>query len=130
MGYEGIEVTVSEMGWLSKDDSDETGATAENLAIYNQNLFRWQLEKGYHNNPTSHGCSEHPSGPPRLLHKTSDYVIRHCQDGDGFLFVDVNGESTFGQKIVKVAKFRVSSKEHGDVEGCGGRDKDEEVEKY
>ncbi|CAA3000403.1 glucan endo-1,3-beta-glucosidase 11-like [Olea europaea subsp. europaea] len=44
MGYEGIEVMVSETGWPSKGDPDETGATAENAAIYNRNLLRRQLE--------------------------------------------------------------------------------------
>ncbi|CAI9752691.1 unnamed protein product [Fraxinus pennsylvanica] len=37
-----------------------------------------------------------------------------------------NGE----EKTSKVAEFRESSEEPGDVEGCGGRDKDEAGEKY
>ncbi|CAI9780480.1 unnamed protein product [Fraxinus pennsylvanica] len=74
----------------------------------------------YHNNPTPHGCWEHPFGPPLLPHKISKCVIRHHQDGDDFPFVDVSGGSIFGQKIVEVAEFWVSSEEPGDVEGRGG----------
>ncbi|KAA8519486.1 hypothetical protein F0562_013742 [Nyssa sinensis] len=43
MGFEGLEVRVSETGWPSKGDPDEVGATIENAAIYNQNLLRRQL---------------------------------------------------------------------------------------
>ncbi|XP_030514860.1 glucan endo-1,3-beta-glucosidase 11-like [Rhodamnia argentea] len=44
MGFEGIEVRVSETGWPSKGDPDEVGATLENAAIYNKNLLRRQLK--------------------------------------------------------------------------------------
>ncbi|CAI9782155.1 unnamed protein product [Fraxinus pennsylvanica] len=44
MGYDGIEVMVSETGWPSKGDPNETGATAENAAIYNRNLLRRQMK--------------------------------------------------------------------------------------
>jgi exo-beta-1,3-glucanase (GH17 family) len=44
MGYGGIEVRVSETGWPSKGDPGEVGATIENAAAYNRNLFRRQLE--------------------------------------------------------------------------------------
>ncbi|KAL2475004.1 Glycosyl hydrolase superfamily protein [Abeliophyllum distichum] len=44
MGYEGIQVMVSETGWPSKGDPNETGATSENAAIYNRNLLRRQME--------------------------------------------------------------------------------------
>ncbi|XP_062160637.1 glucan endo-1,3-beta-glucosidase 11-like [Alnus glutinosa] len=45
MGYGGIlEVLVLETGWPSKGDSHEVGATIENAAAYNRNLFRRQLE--------------------------------------------------------------------------------------
>ncbi|XP_075499567.1 glucan endo-1,3-beta-glucosidase 11-like isoform X1 [Primulina tabacum] len=44
MGYAGIEVGVSETGWPSRGDSSEIGATLENAAIYNRNLFRRQSE--------------------------------------------------------------------------------------
>ncbi|XP_073150119.1 glucan endo-1,3-beta-glucosidase 14-like [Henckelia pumila] len=44
LGFGGIEVRVSETGWPSKGDSNEIGATVENAAIYNRNLFRRQLE--------------------------------------------------------------------------------------
>ncbi|KAL2494503.1 Glycosyl hydrolase superfamily protein [Forsythia ovata] len=44
MGYEGIQVMVSETGWPSKGDPNETGATPENAAIYNRNLLRRQME--------------------------------------------------------------------------------------
>ncbi|XP_054776714.1 glucan endo-1,3-beta-glucosidase 14-like [Prosopis cineraria] len=43
MGYDGIEVKVSETGWPSKGDSDESGASAENAATYNGNLLRRQI---------------------------------------------------------------------------------------
>lgn len=43
MGFNGIEVKVSETGWPSKGDPNEIGATAENAAIYNRNLLRRQL---------------------------------------------------------------------------------------
>ncbi|XP_008439627.1 glucan endo-1,3-beta-glucosidase 11-like isoform X1 [Cucumis melo] len=43
LGFDGIEVRVSETGWPSKGDYDEIGATAENAAIYNRNLLRRQL---------------------------------------------------------------------------------------
>ncbi|CAI9761268.1 unnamed protein product [Fraxinus pennsylvanica] len=51
-----------------------------------------------------------------LLHKISECVITHRKDGDGFPSVDTSGGSIFGQKIVKIAEFRESSKEPGDVE--------------
>ncbi|WJZ96788.1 hypothetical protein VitviT2T_015436 [Vitis vinifera] len=44
MGFEGLEVKVTETGWPSKGDVDEVGATVENAAIYNRNLLRRQLE--------------------------------------------------------------------------------------
>jgi exo-beta-1,3-glucanase (GH17 family) len=43
MGFNGIEVRVSETGWPSKGDSDELGATIENAAAYNKNILRRQL---------------------------------------------------------------------------------------
>lgn len=43
MGFEGLEVKVTETGWPSKGDVDEVGATVENAAIYNRNLLRRQL---------------------------------------------------------------------------------------
>lgn len=43
LGFDGIEVRVSETGWPSKGDLDEIGATAQNAAIYNRNLLRRQL---------------------------------------------------------------------------------------
>ncbi|CAM8893720.1 unnamed protein product [Rhodiola kirilowii] len=43
LGFGGLEVRVSETGWPSKGDSDEAGATVENAAMYNRNLFRRQL---------------------------------------------------------------------------------------
>lgn len=43
MGFEGLEVQVTETGWPSKGDVDEVGATVENAAIYNRNLLRRQL---------------------------------------------------------------------------------------
>ncbi|XP_050231226.1 glucan endo-1,3-beta-glucosidase 11 [Mercurialis annua] len=44
LGFNGIEVKVSETGWPSKGDSDEIGATIENAAAYNRNLLRRQME--------------------------------------------------------------------------------------
>lgn len=44
MGFQGIEVRVSETGWPSKGDSDEAGATLQNAATYNRNLLRRQLK--------------------------------------------------------------------------------------
>ncbi|KAK4751222.1 hypothetical protein SAY87_004704 [Trapa incisa] len=44
MGFQGIEVRVSETGWPSKGDPNEVGATVQNAAIYNRNLLRRQLE--------------------------------------------------------------------------------------
>ncbi|KAI4298273.1 hypothetical protein L6164_031851 [Bauhinia variegata] len=43
MGFNGIEVRVSETGWPSKGDSDEVGATVQNAATYNRNLLRRQM---------------------------------------------------------------------------------------
>ncbi|XP_019445850.1 PREDICTED: glucan endo-1,3-beta-glucosidase 14-like [Lupinus angustifolius] len=43
MGFNGIEVKVSETGWPSKGDSDEAGATMQNAATYNKNLLRRQI---------------------------------------------------------------------------------------
>lgn len=40
MGYKDIVVVVSETGWPSKGDSDETGASLENAATYNRNLIQ------------------------------------------------------------------------------------------
>ncbi|CAH9079498.1 unnamed protein product [Cuscuta europaea] len=42
MGFGGVEVRVSETGWPSKGGPEESGATPENAAIYNQNLMRRQ----------------------------------------------------------------------------------------
>lgn len=44
MGYEGIEVRVSETGWPSKGDGDEIGATMDNARVYNRNLLLRQME--------------------------------------------------------------------------------------
>lgn len=44
MGFQGIEVRVSETGWPSRGDPNEVGATLQNAAIYNSNLLRRQLE--------------------------------------------------------------------------------------
>ncbi|KAJ9135863.1 hypothetical protein P3X46_032991 [Hevea brasiliensis] len=44
LGYNGIEVRVSETGWPSKGDPNEVGAAIENAALYNRNLLRRQLE--------------------------------------------------------------------------------------
>ncbi|KAM5587658.1 glucan endo-1,3-beta-glucosidase 14 [Rosa sericea] len=43
LGFNGIEVKVSETGWPSKGDANEIGATLQNAAIYNRNLMRRQL---------------------------------------------------------------------------------------
>ncbi|KAJ6770092.1 GLUCAN ENDO-13-BETA-GLUCOSIDASE BG1-RELATED-RELATED [Salix purpurea] len=43
MGFNGVEVRVSETGWPSKGDSDEVGATLENAAAYNKNILRRQM---------------------------------------------------------------------------------------
>ncbi|KAJ0081066.1 hypothetical protein Patl1_10053 [Pistacia atlantica] len=43
LGYNGIEVRVSETGWPSKGDADEVGASVQNAAVYNRNLLRRQL---------------------------------------------------------------------------------------
>ncbi|KAK9085985.1 hypothetical protein Sjap_026396 [Stephania japonica] len=43
MGFNGIEVRVSETGWPSKGDVNEIGATIENAAFYNNNLLKRQL---------------------------------------------------------------------------------------
>lgn len=42
LGFNGIEVRVSETGWPSKGDQDEVGASAQNAATYNRNLLRRQ----------------------------------------------------------------------------------------
>ncbi|KAI4295449.1 hypothetical protein L6164_035496 [Bauhinia variegata] len=43
MGFNGIEVRVSETGWPSKGDPDEVGATVQNASTYNRNLLRRQM---------------------------------------------------------------------------------------
>lgn len=43
MGFNGVEVKVSETGWPSKGDENEVGATVANAAVYNRNLLRRQL---------------------------------------------------------------------------------------
>lgn len=43
LGFNGIEVRVSETGWPSKGDPNETGATVQNAATYNRNLLRRQM---------------------------------------------------------------------------------------
>ncbi|KAH9749442.1 glucan endo-1,3-beta-D-glucosidase [Citrus sinensis] len=43
LGYNGIEVRVSETGWPSKGDPNEVGATVVNAATYNKNLLRRQM---------------------------------------------------------------------------------------
>lgn len=43
LGFNGIEVRVSETGWPSKGDSNEAGATVINAATYNRNLLRRQM---------------------------------------------------------------------------------------
>ncbi|XP_065031282.1 glucan endo-1,3-beta-glucosidase 14-like [Musa acuminata AAA Group] len=40
MGHTDIDVAISETGWPSKGDPDETGATLENAAKYNRNLLK------------------------------------------------------------------------------------------
>ncbi|KAJ8509624.1 hypothetical protein OPV22_000058 [Ensete ventricosum] len=40
MGHTDVDVAISETGWPSKGDPDETGATLENAAMYNGNLLR------------------------------------------------------------------------------------------
>lgn len=44
LGFEDIEVGVSETGWPSKGDGDEVGATVANAAVYNKNLLKRQLQ--------------------------------------------------------------------------------------
>ncbi|PQQ20435.1 glucan endo-1 3-beta-glucosidase 14 [Prunus yedoensis var. nudiflora] len=44
LGFNGIEVKVSETGWPSNGDENEIGATLQNAAIYNRNLLRRQLQ--------------------------------------------------------------------------------------
>ncbi|KAI9120614.1 hypothetical protein K1719_007647 [Acacia pycnantha] len=43
LGFNGIEVRVSETGWPSKGDPNEAGATVINAATYNRNLLRRQM---------------------------------------------------------------------------------------
>lgn len=43
MGFNGIEVRVSETGWPSNGDLNEAGATVQNAATYNKNLLRRQM---------------------------------------------------------------------------------------
>ncbi|KAK7362538.1 hypothetical protein VNO77_04654 [Canavalia gladiata] len=43
LGFNGIEVRVSETGWPSKGDPDEFGATVQNAQTYNRNLLRRQM---------------------------------------------------------------------------------------
>ncbi|XP_009595793.1 glucan endo-1,3-beta-glucosidase 11 [Nicotiana tabacum] len=43
MGFNGLEVKISETGWPSKGDPNEIGATFQNAAIYNRNILRRQL---------------------------------------------------------------------------------------
>eukprot|EP00249_Psilotum_nudum_P005602 c19055_g1_i1 orf=158-610(-) len=40
LGYDDLEVIVSETGWPSAGDSDEAGATIENAQAYNSNLIQ------------------------------------------------------------------------------------------
>ncbi|KAG5247603.1 glucan endo-1,3-beta-glucosidase [Salix suchowensis] len=44
MGFDGIEVGVSETGWPSKGDADEVGAMVDNAAAYNKNILRRQFK--------------------------------------------------------------------------------------
>ncbi|XP_029118411.1 glucan endo-1,3-beta-glucosidase 14 isoform X2 [Elaeis guineensis] len=44
-GYEEMEIRVSETGWASKGDEDETGATAQNARTYNYNLLKRLAKK-------------------------------------------------------------------------------------
>ncbi|PKA67179.1 Glucan endo-1,3-beta-glucosidase 14 [Apostasia shenzhenica] len=47
MGYNDIDVRISETGWPSKGDSDEAGATPQNAALYNGNLLmRSEMNQG------------------------------------------------------------------------------------
>ncbi|KAK8959621.1 Glucan endo-1,3-beta-glucosidase 14 [Platanthera guangdongensis] len=47
MGYDDIDVRVSETGWPSKGDADEAGATTMNAALYNGNLLkRMEMNQG------------------------------------------------------------------------------------
>ncbi|XP_050370116.1 glucan endo-1,3-beta-glucosidase 11 [Argentina anserina] len=43
LGFNGIEVKISETGWPSRGDTNEIGATLQNAAIYNRNLLKRQL---------------------------------------------------------------------------------------
>ncbi|XP_057421773.1 glucan endo-1,3-beta-glucosidase 14-like [Lotus japonicus] len=43
LGFNGIEVRVSETGWPSKGDSNEVGASLLNAETYNKNLLRRQM---------------------------------------------------------------------------------------
>ncbi|XP_010538536.1 PREDICTED: glucan endo-1,3-beta-glucosidase 14 isoform X1 [Tarenaya hassleriana] len=43
MGYRNVEVRVSETGWPSKGDVEETGAWPTNAAVYNRNLMMRQF---------------------------------------------------------------------------------------
>ncbi|XP_058095354.1 glucan endo-1,3-beta-glucosidase 11-like isoform X2 [Magnolia sinica] len=43
MGFDGLDVGVSETGWPSKGDSEEVGATIENARVYNKNLVQRQM---------------------------------------------------------------------------------------
>ncbi|CAN4082015.1 unnamed protein product [Withania somnifera] len=43
MGFNGLEVKISETGWPSKGETNEIGATLQNAAIYNRNILRRQL---------------------------------------------------------------------------------------
>uniref|UniRef100_A0A5B7ADM1 glucan endo-1,3-beta-D-glucosidase n=1 Tax=Davidia involucrata TaxID=16924 RepID=A0A5B7ADM1_DAVIN len=45
MGYNDIDVKISETGWPSKGDPNELGATPENAELYNSNLLRRIVEK-------------------------------------------------------------------------------------
>ncbi|KAH0471078.1 hypothetical protein IEQ34_000801 [Dendrobium chrysotoxum] len=54
MGYNDINVRVSETGWPSKGDPDEAGATPENAALYNGNLLkRLEMNQGTPLMPTT-----------------------------------------------------------------------------
>ncbi|XP_021763892.1 glucan endo-1,3-beta-glucosidase 11-like [Chenopodium quinoa] len=43
LGYGGLDVRVSETGWPSMGDPNETGATVQNAATYNKNLLKRQM---------------------------------------------------------------------------------------
>ncbi|KAF7803165.1 glucan endo-1,3-beta-glucosidase 14-like [Senna tora] len=43
LGFNGIEVRVSETGWPSKGDPNEVGASVMNAATYNRNILRRQM---------------------------------------------------------------------------------------